>query len=1311
MDNVRRALLHDMTLAARDMLMVEVQDILEGIYGLHRDGQFEAVDRLPAIQYHEEVQCTRGQLEQLLKDKCSAGLPASEAVERFIKEVAFTWLNRLAAFKMLEARKLIRVSITKGMQSDGFLRWVVEPTNAEDYRHYENGMLPQDNLGEGPRDIAYRHYLLHVCAEQADQINVLFDPDALSSRLCPRPRVLTNLLDLINTANLANAWADDETIGWIYQYFNEQEKKEIFEQINKKKITTSEIPAATQLFTPQWIVKALVQNSLGRLWIQMHPDSRLLNQLDYLVPDPDAPAVPLRLVREITLLDPACGTMHFGLVAFDLFAEMYQEEIDRTGDPGWPNLPSVQNSNDVPAAIIEHNLFGIDIDLRAVQLSALALLLKARALNPNAHITDHNLACASVAPLDGSHLAVFLETSHFEHSIYIRLIQGIWDRLKNMPQLGSLVRLESDVNSLVESEKTKTLAEQIIPHLPGFASEQFETEAERIEFWENIAKRIIHAFGEFATRNVAQGQDEHYFTGEATKGLRVLRLMLRHYDVVAANPPYMSNRNMSVAMNEYLKWAYPNAKGDLYAAFIERCVELTSSNGRTAMITQQSFMSISSYELMRKQLLNRTVIETMIHVGPHAFAEIEGEKVNTTLFVLRQELDATRRNNANGTYFRLVSEPDAEAKQRSFERAVSCLQIDKHDPIIYHYRQSDFDVIPGAPWVYYITPTLRTLFHTLPKLESKTDVCIGMRTGDNNRFLRFWWEVGTSRIRFGCSGADEAYVSGQRWFPYMKGGNFQRWYGNQAYVVEWYKDGAIIKENTKHNYPQLKDKLGWKISNEQFYFRRGVTYSYLTSGAFNARLSPGGFIFDVAGSSLFSSDISLLLAVMNSTFAAYALRMINPTINFQVGDLKKLPIPTTTSDKIRILVDQAVAMQRVRCEEDETTYEFVGPPSWPPDEDIINVWLSKLAAIECAIDNEVYNLYDIGEYDRTVIEAELVKAPLEIEEEVAKADIDEEDRMLNASLPQTKPEIYNIIDNLFQVDLAMRWISYAVGIVLGRFAPGVNGALGSGRFDSAVATKLCNLVVPKGIAVLDPSHPENLAERVEHLLELLIGLDTTEELILVATGGGNLTEWLTKEFFKEHLKRYRKCPIYWHFQSPKRHYSFFVFHERMTIDTLHLVQGNRYLGGRINSMHEQVQNIQTRIAKATSPSEQRLLERELETAKITLVDLDDFSKTLQFVTNQADSNGKVVGWVPEPDDGVLINVAPLRSLIPAWPKEPKKTKEPKDPYQCWDALVTGRLDWSHTAMRYWPERVMEACRKNRSYAIAHNLVECMREGD
>ncbi len=476
---------------------------------------------------------------------------------------------------------------------------------------------------------------------------------------------------------ISPAWKAEETIGWVYQFFNEEEKAVVFDRLFKKKekILSQEIPAATQLFTMRWIVRFLVENTLGRLWVQMHPDSKLVDELGYMVPlSGDVPAEPLRQAKEITLLDPACGTMHFGLVAFDLFAEMYREELAHAGQPGWPARASVAAAEEIPAAIIQNNLFGIDIDLRAVQLAALTLYFKAKRMNKAARLSDHNLACADVLPLDGARLGGFIREMKFR-PIYERLIRKLWGRLEEISQLGSLLRLETEISALIEGEKARFEREGRQLDLFGQAQAEFEGEAARAEYWEIMAAQILQALDHFARSAADQGRDERFFTQEAAKGLRVLDLMMRRYDCVVANPPYMSRRSMNDTLADLLSEYYPNAKGDLYAAFIARCAEMAHETGRIGMITQQSFMFISSYEELRKGLLEEFAIEVMAHTGPRAFAEISGEKVNTTAFVLRREPDALRRANNTGTYFRLVHEPDAEAKRVAFEKALAELKL------------------------------------------------------------------------------------------------------------------------------------------------------------------------------------------------------------------------------------------------------------------------------------------------------------------------------------------------------------------------------------------------------------------------------------------------------------------------------------------------------------------------------------------------------------------------------------------------------------------------------------------------------------
>jgi hypothetical protein len=521
----------------------------------------------------------------------------------------------------------------------------------------------------------------------------------------------------------------------------------------------------------------------------------------------------------------------------------------------------------------------------------------------------------------------------------------------------------------------------------------------------------------------------------------------------------------------------------------------------------------------------------------------------------------------------------------------------------------------------------------------------------------------------------------------MKGGNFRRWSGNQNHVVNWSDNGSEIKTDAVRKFPYLKGNWGLLVTNPEFYFRRGITYSYLTSGNFSARISPGGFIFDVAGSSLFPNDIPLVLAVMNSDFAAYALKLINPTVNFQVGDLARLPIPNADRTLLHGLVERAIALARTDSEEDETTYDFIAPPAWPTGPRDVATRASQLATIERQIDEEVYRLYGIGPEDRSAIEAEL-------SEPTTTVDADDATETSSADASAGDDEAVSTSKQLSMPALAQQWVSYAVGIVLGRFPPGIEGAIGRGCFACDVATALRDVVDDDGIAAVDGGHPDDLVPRVERALELMLGSEQAERVIATATGGKPLAAYLTRDFFKQHVQRYRKRPVYWLLQSPRRTYSLLVFHERLTPDSLYLIMGNRYLGAKVNATRVRIEELRAAAQAVPQGRERRRLEGELDGAMTVLCDLEEFSRLLGAVTSQVSERGEVVGWRPEIDDGVLINLAPLQTLMPAWSAEPKKA---------WEALKRGEYDWSHTAMRYWPERVRAACAANRSYAIAHGL--------
>ena len=1298
--------IHEMTLEARHLLIAEIREQLEGIYGLSVDGRFEPIDRLPVVQAMNAVRQTRERLEKFFSDEAAAGLKGAEAMAKLTKEVAFTHLNRLVAFKMLEARKLLRGTIDRYHDSGAFKFYLVEEAHAADLALYEAGDMPQDAFGEGPRDRAYRHFLLWQTGQLAKELKVLFDPDNLASHLFLRPRALRQLLGLLNQPALQEAWAvgNEETIGWIYQFFNEEEKAEVFDRLyrQKQKIRREDLPAATQIFTPRWIVKFLVENTLGRLWMEMHPDSTLAEKLEYLVPREAQTATGLKRAYEIRVLDPACGTMHFGLVAFDLLVEMYREELAHAGQEGWPALASVEKEEEIPEAIVRHNLYGIDIDLRAVQLSALTLYLKAKTLNPKTQLVESRLACADIHMLNGSRLKDFLATAGIERPIYNRILTALNERLRYADQLGSLLRLDVEIRELVEQERKRYEREGRTPDLFGWSAEQFESEAGREEFWEMIEVQINQALDFFAQQQAAEGRDQSFFVGETTKGLRLLEVLGNRYAVVLANPPYMTSRNMNSVMSEYLKGKFPTAKHDLYAAFIQRCAELLADEGRMGLISQQSFMFISSYEVLRQWLSECMAIETLCHTGPHTFAEMTGQKVNTTVYVLRREAEGIYRNETVGTYFRLVNEVDAEAKQQRFERAVGTLRNGKDDVTVYRYRQGDFAAIPGAPWVYWITPSLRRLFQSLPKLSETAPPRQGLATADNFRFLRFWWEVGSQKIGFECTSQEECQLRPEKWFPHMKGGSSSRWYGNQEYCINYGQNGYELKAWAD----PLYGNSGWSriIKSPDFYFRQGITFPKVTSGSFSARLSPGGFVFDVAGSSLFPNNIPLVLAIMNSTFASYALKLINPTVNFQVGDIARLPIPKASSSTLRELVEQAIALAKVDSEDDETTFDFITPAwreSLAETPDALLERRARLAAIEREIDEEVYRLYGISDEDRKAIESELSAVGEQASENSEASDEDE------ADTDEAETEPLSADDLQVTIALARRWISYAVGVVLNRFQPGIDGALGRGRFDPAVAAALRRLADHDGIATFDEHHEDDLTRKVEQALELMMGEALAGEIINAVVGETGepatvrLRRYLERDFFKLHIQQYRKRPVYWLLQAPRKSYSLLLFHERVTPDTLPLVQGTRYVGGKLNHLTDQIKSTREAMT-AAAVRERKQLEQKLERLEDAHNDLENFNQHIQAVLQLKNERGETVGWSPKIDDGVILNLAPLYELLPSWKAEPKKY---------WGLLQAGKYDWSATARHYWPDRVLEKCKTNKSYAIAHGLYDAPEKLD
>ncbi|WP_428939085.1 Eco57I restriction-modification methylase domain-containing protein [Fontivita pretiosa] len=569
----------------------------------------------------------------------------------------------------------------------------------------------------------------------------------------------------------------------------------------------------TQLFTPRWVVQWLLHNTLGRIWTEMHPDTSL--RFEHLIPVTTQPLPsPPRQARDLRILDPACGTMNFGVVAIEMLRAMYREEMDRAGRPGWEAEPSARDPHQIAPSIIANNLVGIDIDPTAVQLAAQTIRMKLR------------------VPQEQGRVQLFCGDSLLDPTITANC-QGV-------------------------------------------------------------------------------------------------------FDVVVTNPPYLSARNLPAELVQPLKKRFAGAWRDAYACFIVQSLRFARPGGRVGLLTMQSFMFTAAFETMRRQILQTASIDAIAHFGPGLFDVGNPGTLQTVATVMR---NVPPPPNHSLTAIRLVEAPDKRQALPTAPRLA--------------VEQRELGDWPRAAWVYWGSPPLRRAFGRFAKLATIAPPRQGLATTDNARFVRYWWEVEPSASDVPCR------ATPGKWHPYAKGGRFRRWYESPRHRVDWLDDGAAIKRAIVQRYPYLNGQWQWVAKNTGFYGRRGVTYSYLTSGRFSARLLEPGAIFDVAGSSLFPDEPLTILGILNSTVAGELLAAINPTINFQVGDLAQLPVPAARCPELEAQVARAIEIQRSLDRHDPTSPDFITPLPWNNAGQIVASAQTRLWEIERRIDQLVAELYGI----------------------------------------------------------------------------------------------------------------------------------------------------------------------------------------------------------------------------------------------------------------------------------------------------------------------------------------------------------------
>lgn len=793
--------------------------------------------------------------------------------------VAYTWFNRIVALRFMDANGYTGVGIVspaaghvgqpdvlaaaKRGQIDGA---VVSGISSEIVTGLLNGTR-RPRPGTDAQAEAYALLLAEYCRWWNRAMPFMFERDGdytellIPANLLAEDSVLSRSVKVLTE----EVCQDVEVIGWLYQFYISERKDEVFAGFKKnKKAGADEIPAATQLFTPHWIVRYLIENSLGRLWMLNRPDSRLVEQMKYYIAPVDDEPDFLRISgpEELTVIDPACGSGHMLTYAFDLLYAIYEEE-------GY--APS-----QIPGLILTHNLYGTEIDPRAGALAAFALSMKAAARrklflkNP----VEPNVCVLDPVSFNGDELR-YLTTEDGDR----RGEEEFWNQFRHADTFGSLIRPNS------------ALIPRLAQHLVTLDDEGDLLRADALSW----AQRVLDQASYLA----------------------------RHYSVVVANPPYMGSKQMNALLSQFMKEEYPTGKSDLFAAFIERCTDFAGPQGAAALITMQSWMFLSSYEKLRLILHVEQRLTSMLHLGPRAFDSIGGEVVSATAFVLTK-LPPGGRDSARqraGTFLRLV---DGATESGKVALLTAALEARTQEAGFHLASDADFAAIPGSPIVYWLSEKMRAAFQLGARLGDIAEVRQGLATADNHRFLRQWWEVAMDRSAMGCRSTNDASTTLKRWFPYNKGGDFRRWYGNHEYVVNWENDGAEIRVFGAEGGGRPRSRA----QNTSAYFSPSVSWSDISSGAPSFRQFPVGFIHGNKGNSIFGGQALLdrLLGVLNAPCSTSILEALTPTMTASVGDVAKTPIPLALGELPTEGITALVSTAAADWNESESSWNYSKNP-------------------------------------------------------------------------------------------------------------------------------------------------------------------------------------------------------------------------------------------------------------------------------------------------------------------------------------------------------------------------------------------------
>ena len=821
-------------------------------YGIDESGFGDAsADTLNGRLLTAEEKSQRQELIKQIKEK---------GYQQVMEEVAYTWFNRFIALRFMEVNNYLPSHIRVFSDASGAFK----PEILNDVLHLDLPGLDSGKVAEyiesNDTEALYRYLLLTQCNALNSALPVMFERMGgytemlLPNNILRQDSVLGHMVSDIPEED----WQDAvQIIGWLYQYYNTELKDDTFAQLKKNvKITKERIPAATQLFTPDWIVRYMVENSLGRLWLEGHPNTELHDGWKYYLdeakqePEVEAQLAKLReeyktiKPEEIKVIDPCMGSGHILVYAFDVLMQIYTSA-------GWDQREAAQS-------ILKNNLYGLDIDDRAAQLAYFAVMMKARQYDRRFLTRGIQPNIYSIRESNGIQ-AMTIEYFH-----------------RNDP------KLKADIDRIVTEMRDAKEYGSILDITPVDFTGLYARFDEIREDINMMQKPALE---------------------ELLPVVKCAELLAQKYDVVVTNPPYMAVSNAGAKVNDYVKKYFPDSKADLFAVFIERCGQMAKKNGYQAMITQHAWMFLSSFEKLRTKLLEVDIVN-MAHLGARAFEEIGGEVVQTTSFVIRKSHIADYK----GEYCRLIEPTSQQGKEDMFLAGENRYAAD----------QSNFSKIPGSPVAYWVNASILTAYEQGNLIGDSADVKIGMGTGKNEIFVREWWEVFYTKIDFSLKTINDLAESNGRYFPYNKGGEFRLWFGNLQEVLWFDTEGRRYMDTMSgHRENGARD----------FYCKEGLTWSFISSSKFGIRYLPTGCFFDVAGSTLFSRvDNAYTLGFLASCVCFDILGILNPTLNYQAGNIKSLPLLIDREDEVDERVYQNIQISKEDWDSYETSWDFKRNP-------------------------------------------------------------------------------------------------------------------------------------------------------------------------------------------------------------------------------------------------------------------------------------------------------------------------------------------------------------------------------------------------